>query len=217
MKLLLTSFGITNKAIEGALASLLNKDLSDAVVAHIPTAANIEDDVSWMHEELETLKATGIKELLSVDIANLSKEEWLPMFEKADVIYFGGGNTYFLLHWVRTSGLINELDNLLKLKVYVGSSAGSIIVGPDISLNRDRFPEEEIGELEDLSGLNYVPFITIPHLNSSIFPNTSEEKTREIAQKTIHPVYAIDDNSAVKVFNEKIEVVSEGKWFVLGQ
>lgn len=212
MNLLLTSAGITNGSIRSAFSKLAPKDLSECVVAFIPTAANIEEDKSWMEKDIENFRKTGIKEIVKVDIENLKKEEWFLGIESADIICFGGGNTYHLLNWVRKSGLVYKLKELLKTRLYVGISAGSIIVGPDISYNGDIFPEDEKINLSDLSGLNYISFVVAPHYLSLSFSDTKKENMIELSRKLNYPIYAIDDNSAVAVENGREEVISEGKW-----
>ena len=75
------------------------------------------------------------------------------------------------------------------------------------------FPEEEKGELTDLSGLNYVPFIrVVPHYLSSLFSNKKDEDILEISKKLNYPIYAIDDNTAIAIKDGKEKIISEGKW-----
>lgn len=214
MKLLLTSAGITNNSIKLALEGLINKRLKDCIIAFIPTASNVgneDEDDDWEDEDIEGFRKTGA-EIIIVDIEKLSRQEWLPLLNKSDAICFGGGNTYHLLYWVRKSGLEEELKDLLKSKVYIGVSAGSIIPGPDIKINRDIFPEEEGYSLDDLSGLRYIPFSLTPHFLSKLFPKSRYKEIKEFAEKVSYPVYAIDDDTAIKVIDNKIEVISEGKW-----
>ncbi|MFH1714526.1 MAG: Type 1 glutamine amidotransferase-like domain-containing protein [Candidatus Nealsonbacteria bacterium] len=214
MKLLLTSAGITNNSIKSAMANLVNKKLEDCIISFIPTAGNVgndDKDNEWEDEDIEGFRKTRA-EVIIVDIEKFSKREWLPLLKKSDIICFGGGNTYHLLYWVRKSGLEKELKDLLGSKLYIGISAGSIIAGPDIKINRDIFPEEEGYSLDDLSGLKYVPFAVTPHFLSKLFPKSRKKEIEEFAKKVSYPVYAIDDNTAIKVIDNKLEVISEGKW-----
>ena len=153
MNLLLTSSGITNSSIEKTFLELIGKKPEDIVIGFIPTAAYVEDDISWLDEDIENIKNVGVRDIRMVDISKLKKDKWLSELEQSDVIWMNGGNTYYLLDWVRKSGLKDELPALLKERLYVGSSAGSIIVGPDLSIN-DLFPEEQEYKLEDITGLN---------------------------------------------------------------
>lgn len=208
MKLLLTPAGITNESIEKALAGLVGRDLSECRMAFIPTAANVEDDTLWLEDDINNLKATGVK-LVMADIEKLPRNEWLPILKSSQIICIGGGNTYHLLKWVRQSGLIDVLPGLLKDRVYMGISSGSMIVGPDVKSNEEIYSEEVGGKINDLSGLKYVPFAVVPHLNSPDFKKARLGTIEEFAKTIKYPVYALDDNTAVTVVDGEIKVITE--------
>lgn len=212
MRILLTSSGITNTSIKQAFLELIGRPVSEVKLAFIPTAANVVEDTAWVEEDLQNLRSTGVDSIEEVDISEGEKEGWLPKIEDADVIWFEGGNTYYLLSWVRKSGLGRELPRLLGTKVYVGVSAGSIIAGPDVSLNEAIFPGEERFDLEGWVGLDLVPFAVVPHLNSPHFPNDRIEKARDFSKTVSYPLYAIDDETAIVVSDGGVKIVSEGKW-----
>src|SRR5260221_2822658 len=214
MKLLLTSAGLTNKVISDALIGLVGKPAKEISVAFVPTAANFErGDKSWLINDLVRFKDGGFKSVDVIDISALEKEKWLEGFKKADVLFFGGGNTFHLMYWVEKSGLKELLPDLLKTKVYGGISAGSCIAGPKVlTFVQELFPDEE-NEHNVVDGLNLVPFHVVPHLNSKWFKGLREEKIRELAKDERTPAYAIDDQCAIKVVDDKIEVIGGGKHF----
>lgn len=150
MKLLLTSTGITNDSMKKSLYDLLGEEISKAQIAFIPTAATAYADTSWLEADILILKRYGIKSLEMVELSKLSPAECLEKCIRNNVIWFHGGNTYYLLDWVRRSGLAKELPNLLKDRVYVGASAGSMIAGPTIETNTPFFPEEDEHKLVNL-------------------------------------------------------------------
>ncbi|OGH48363.1 MAG: hypothetical protein A3G66_04010 [Candidatus Levybacteria bacterium RIFCSPLOWO2_12_FULL_39_17] len=118
MKLLLTSSGKTNKSIESALLELLGKPFEKANLIFVPTAANAEQgDKSWLVDDMNNFRKMNFASFDIVDISAVSKDVWLPSFNKADVLVFGGGNTYHLLNWIKKSGLEKILPELLKTKV----------------------------------------------------------------------------------------------------
>jgi dipeptidase E len=223
MKLLLTSGGITNKTIADALGKLLGKSFAQAKLAFIPTAADISSgDKSWLINDLNNCKKLGFREIDIIDIAAVPQEKiWRPRIESADVLLFGGGNTFFLMHCLKKSGLAKLLPELLKSKVYVGISAGSISAAKNLALSspgkRDLFElyyEEEDETKTDVNeGLGLVDFHVRPHLNSPDFPKLRDEYIKEIAKEVPEPIYAIDDQTAVQVVDGKIEIASEGKYF----
>ncbi|MFC1622962.1 Type 1 glutamine amidotransferase-like domain-containing protein [Patescibacteria group bacterium] len=213
MKLLLTSAGISNKSIEDALQSLSEKPLKEMKAAFIPTAANWEDgEKSWMIKDLvycnEKFSETDI-----VDISALPRKKWEPRLRNADLIMVEGGNTSHLMRSIEESGLENLLAEILKNKVYVGVSAGSIVMTPDLLLEESEvlYGENPEGWTES-EGLSVIDFCVIPHYNAEYFPNINDENLEEISKTIKHSIYALDDNSAVKVVDGEVEVISEGEW-----
>src|SRR3989344_576672 len=120
MKLLLTSSGITNPTIANALSELLAKPFEKSAVTFIPTAANVEQkDKTWLVNDMYNLLKLGFNSFDVIDISAVGKEYWLPSFEAADILVFGGGNTSHLLTWLEKSGVGRELPRLLQTKVYM--------------------------------------------------------------------------------------------------
>jgi len=211
MKLLLTSAGLSNTSIIKALKDLLGKSTKGVKLAFIPTAANVESgDKGWMIDDLNNFRKAEF-EVDIVDISALSKEIWLPRLKEAEVLFLGGGNTFHLMHWVKKSGLQEELSSLLKTRVYAGISAGSCIAGPTIYNSVQNLFGEKY-ELEIKEGLGLVDFQFIPHLNSPHFNKIREENLQEASKELTELVYALDDNSALKIVDGKVEIISEGKY-----
>lgn len=213
MKLLLTSGGITNESMVSALRELLGKDFAEAKLVFIPTAANVEaGDKWWLIEDLRKCKELGFKEVDIVDIAAVSEEVWRPRFENTDILLFSGGNTSYLMGQIKKSGLAKALPELLQKRVYVGISAGSMVVAPNLyETETARLYNEPILDPGANIALGFVDFLVIPHLNSAHFP-TVAERIGEVAKDISTPLYVIDDQTAVKVVDDKVEVISEGEW-----
>lgn len=214
MKLLLTSSGNTNKSIEKALLELLGKPFKEANLTFIPTSANIEKgDKTWLVNDMNNFRVLGFAVLDVVDISAVPKEIWLPSFETADILVFGGGNVVYLLEWIKKSGLKDYLPKFLKTKVYVGISAGSMVTAKNISLSRSGILYyEQTGKLKNTRGLGFVDFEIRPHLNSPWFPKVRLEYLEKLATETSNTFYAIDDNTAIKVVDNNVTVISEGEW-----
>jgi dipeptidase E len=214
MKLLLTSGGITNKSIEKALFDLVGKKPENTSLVFIPTASNVEmGDKDWLIDDLAGLKKLGFKSVDIADISAVPENIWKPKFEGADVMFFEGGDTYHLMEWVNKSGLVKLLPEYLKSKVYVGVSAGSMITNPDLARKISQVVyEEDLDKDRDLEGLNYVDFYFLPHLNSPYFPILTEENIKKAVQGMTKKVYVADDETALKVVDEKVEIISEGKY-----
>lgn len=219
MKLLLTSAGLYNKSIAKALFDLVGKKPEETSLVFIPTASNVEKgDKGWLINDLINLKNQNFKSIDISDISAVDESVWRPRLEEADVIYFEGGNSYHLMEWINKSGLIKLLPELLKTKVWVGVSAGSMVAGKDLPLkiSHDIF-EEDLDKTHDLKCLNLVDFQILPHLNSVYFKNLNGEFIREAVMGMTDTIYVLDDNSALKVVDGEVEVVSEEEWFVINE
>jgi dipeptidase E len=214
MKLLLTSSGLTNKSISNALFDMVGKKPEDTSLVFIPTASNVEKgDKDWLINDLVNLKKQNFKQIEIADISAVDAKIWKPKLEEADVLFFEGGNTYHLMEWINKSGLIQILPDLLKTRVYVGVSAGSMVTNKDLSLKLSQVVyEEDLDKTEDMTGLNYVDFYFLPHLNSKYFMKLRKTNIEEAIAGMKEKIYALDDNSALKVVDRKVEIISEGEY-----
>jgi dipeptidase E len=227
MKLLLTSAGVTNESIRRALVGLLGKPIHDCRAVHIPTAvyafpsgplfatqmANHWAELGW--RELGALELTAIP--------SLEEQYWLPTLEASDAILVAGGNNGYLSYWFHESDLARRLPALLENAVYVGISAGSILLTSGFNYDPERlsqtgiYYDDEYDEAAppgagDHRGLKLVDFHLRPHLFSDDFPDMSVAKMERAAARVGGKLYAIDDQSAIVVDGSRIEVVSEGQW-----
>ena len=206
MKLLLTSAGITNESLAKELKSLVKDKIK---IAFIPTAANTSgEEKSWLVKNYNECEKLG--EIYITDISAVEKKIWLPILTKANVLVFGGGNAAHLMRWIVKSGFKEELPSLLKDHVYVGISAGSIVVSERLSASSEFLYGDE--HADDPPGLGYIDFNIRPHLNSPYFPKITDKNLEEVSKKLDGDLYALDDNSAVLYVDGKIKVISEGKW-----
>jgi dipeptidase E len=214
--MLLTSFGIRNEVLRSALADLVGKPFAEASVAFIPTASvAAAGDYGWFVEDLSRLYGLGWRELDIVELNGLPRQIVLDRLRHADVIYAEGGNHYHLANSIIINGLTAEMAAVVESKVYVGVSAGSMI----FSRNLSEKTGEAFGELEDLRILGGTParspfglfdWYIKPHLNSPYFPDRTAAWFERAAAKLDFPVYALDDDSAVRVRGGEIDVVSDG-------
>lgn len=206
MKLLLTSNGISNESLAKALKKLIKRKIK---IAFIPTAANIETgEKEWLINDLNNCQKIGTVDI--VDISAVPKNIWLPRLKKSNVIVVEGGDSSYLMNCIISSGLKNEISKLLKNRVYVGISAGSIVTSKTLQASSDFIYSKGVKHAP--KGLGFVEFDIRPHLNSPKFPKVRDKYLRKLVRKLHGDVYAIDDDSAVMIDGNKIEVVSEGKW-----
>lgn len=214
MKLLLTSGGLTNDSIISSFADLLETPFTDASIAFIPTAANMEPGNKWwLLDDLEQIRGLNFKSIDIVDISAIPLSVWQPRLEECDALFVEGGNTYHLNYWMHESGLARMLPHMLRSKVYVGVSAGTIITTPSLALSAaEQDPVIQIEEKIIEEGLGLVDFLIEPHIHNMHFPENTFEKLEKIAKDFSEPLYALDDESAIQVRNREMTVISEGEW-----
>ena len=139
MRLLLTSAGIKNKSIHDALVELLGKPIAEASALCIPTAVYAIPGGSghaWRFFSGQATapmcelgwKSMGVLELTA--LPSIDEELWVPMVKETDVILVNGGDPLYLCYWMQQSGLVDLLPTLRA--VYVGLSAGSMVMAPKI-------------------------------------------------------------------------------------
>lgn len=216
MKLLLTSAGISNQSIHNALVELLGKPVNEASALFVPTAIyalpNGSDKAQGvicgsLGDPFCQLgwKSLGILELTS--LPSIKKEIWVPMLQETDALLVGGGDCQYLCYWMQQSGLTDLLPSLLRKTVYIGLSAGSMVM--------TRFGTTYGNHLlpaETDKSLGLVDFAIHPHLDHEWFPKNSMANMEKLAATIPVPSYAIDDQTAIKVIDGKVEVISEGNW-----
>lgn len=208
MKLLLTSGGLENKSIIKALSDLLQKPFEESKVVFISTAANIEEDKSYVEKDYLSLTKIGVKEIQKFDILNKSLSKIKKTFNNADIIWFTGGNTFYLLNQLKETKLDKNINKLLLNKIYVGVSAGSIVATPNVLTASIEPADTNSVDLINFNGLNLVDFEISPHTNNYV----PLDNVVAYSKKTKNFVYALDDNSAIKIDGDKIEIISEGEW-----
>jgi dipeptidase E len=236
MKLLLTSSGISNPSIHDVLVDLLGKPVAESSALFVPTAIypfpegpgqafkaisgkakSPLCDLGW--------KSVGILELTA--LPSIDKEVWAPTVRECDALLVWGGDPVYLSYWMKHSGLA-DLMSSLPHTVYVGVSAGSIAMaslfgetyfdpgrcrGERLSSEDIVFatPEGEITmTLVMAEGVGLVDFAIIPHVEYDDRHDVANAE--KWAGRLPVPTYAIDDETAVKVVDGTVEVVSEGHW-----
>jgi dipeptidase E len=216
MMLLLTSAGIKNQSIHASLVEVLGKPIAESSALIIPTAtytfpggaqsawriiagraATPLSELGW--------KSVGVLELTA--LPSIDRERWVSVVEETDALLVGGGDPLYLCYWMRQSGLAELLPSLTET-VYVGVSAGSLVMGPCIG-----------GDVADLSPLNggdrtlgLVDFAIFPHVDHPDMPDRAMASAERWAAGLSVPGYAIDDDTAIKIVDGAIEVVTEGHW-----
>jgi dipeptidase E len=220
VKLLLTSAGIKNPSIHDALVELLGKPIAESSALCIPTATYALPggaELAWNFisgREARTpmcglgWKSVGVLEISA--LPSIDDAQWVPTIQETDVLLVNGGDPLYLCYWMQESGLA-DLFPSLHGTVYVGLSAGSLVMAPRIGEDFVNWKPPTGGD----ETLGMVDFAMFPHLDHEDLPeNTMADAERWAAGMSV-PAYAIDDETAIKVVDGDVEVVSEGHWKLL--
>jgi dipeptidase E len=239
VKALLTSNGITNDTLRTALVELLGKPIEESDALFVPTAIYPFPGgagYAWQAisgEQSSRLaglgwRSMGILELTA--LPSIDEDAWVPAVRDADALLVWGGDPLFLAAWMRRSGLTDLLPTLRPEAVYVGVSAGSIAATATFV---ETFVDPPRGEDEPLAaqdvvfatpqgdvdrilvtgqGAGLVDFAVIPHFENPNHADASLANAQIWAAHIPAKTYAIDDDTAVRVVDGVVDVVSEGQW-----
>jgi len=229
MKYLLTSGGVSNASIHNALEELLGKPIAQSSALCIPTAAHANPNgpavvarliraefgfpisLAFTPKDFHPMCGLGWKSLGVLELTalpSINRDYWVPLVEETDALLVEGGDALYLCYWMRQSGLAGLLPQLAPEAVYVGLSAGSMVMTPNIG-------EDFVGWIPptgDDKTLGLVDFAIAPHLDFPAFPDNSLANLEKWAAKMSVPAYLIDDQTAIKVVDGAVDVISEGHW-----
>jgi dipeptidase E len=218
LKLLLTSAGIKNASIRDALVELLGKPIAESSALCIPTAMYGHPWVGPGEKAWQFIsgrnpacpmcelgwQSLGVLELTA--LPSIDDERWVPLVEETDVLLASGGDALYLCHWMRESGLADLLPSLRAL--WVGLSGGSMVMTPSIG---ESFVGWKPPSGSDRT-LGLVDFSIFPHLDHEALPDNCMANAEKWAAGMPQSAYLIDDQTAIKVSDDGVEVVSEGNW-----
>ena len=187
------------------LVRTIAPELEGKTVTYIPTAGIAEEVEGMVEEETSTLESLG----MTVDVLEVSSASYdsiVNSLTKNDIIFVGGGNTFFLLQELRRSGadqiLIREVE---KGKLYIGESAGSIITCPDIGYCADMDSPEKAPDLTDYAGLNLVDFYIVPHIGNKEMGEAAEKAVEKYGSE--FEIKAITDKQVILVEEGSVEIL----------
>ncbi|OGN13906.1 MAG: hypothetical protein A3J47_03455 [Candidatus Yanofskybacteria bacterium RIFCSPHIGHO2_02_FULL_43_22] len=203
MELFLTS---SVHAVAHDIAKRVNLSKANKLV-FIDTAAEPKgerDDLEWLKNDRKALVDAGFK-VSDYTITGKSRDQLETDLNEFDYIYLSGGNTAYLLEQSQKSGFVSLIKELVqKGKIYIGTSAGSIIAGPRLP---DYFADED-AELENNDGYGFVNFTLLPHWGSEDFKERYLGERLKIVYKDDQvPLLLLTDNQYVHVQNDQIKIV----------
>jgi dipeptidase E len=187
-----------------SVGSLIKEEIDNKKVAFIPTASLHEGYTGYVGSARKLFKKLGAS-VTEIDISTEAYSTIQAVFEDADVIYFTGGNSFFLMGQLRKT----ETDELLKKelangKLMIGESAGAIICAPTIQYIEQMDEKPEDYSQEDNEGLDLIDFYVLPHYLTAPFKKITERIMAEFSDLNI---CAINNHQAIIVNDEGSKVI----------
>lgn len=171
MKQLFLSSSFSN-VIE-LFTSYVKEEVKEKRVTFIPTASIHEEVNFYVEDAKKAFEEKGM--ILDIlEISTASSNEIKSKLANNDYIYISGGNTFFLLQELKRTGadkLIFEQINLGK--IYIGESAGSVVVTPNIEYIEDMDNKKGV-ILKTFESLGLIDFYVIPHYKNFPFAKAAE-------------------------------------------
>lgn len=200
MKLLLTSNGLSSKKIKKELLKLLIKPAEEnkVLIMYTTKSKKYKKSLRKINKQLISL---GIKKQ-NLIYANISRK--VGKLSEFDVFYSCGGNAFYILDRIRKTSFDKIIKNHIKQeKLYIGVSAGSILVHKTIEIaGWVKWGDINNINLKNLSGLNIINIAVYPH-----FKKIMKKSVNEFKKKADYPVIEIKDKQAVLVLGNKIKLI----------
>jgi dipeptidase E len=202
MKLFLTS---SASRVLDKIVPFLENSPKDMLVAFIPTASDVYINTPWIDDDRNKLKELGFQ-IKNVDLKGKRKKTLMQEFSDVDIIFVAGGNTSYLLEQSDKSGFTEIVKNLVNMGViYIGSSAGSLLAGPNIEVDKI-YDDGEFGKiLESYEGLGFVDFVVLPHADNPEYKPYLKEIYEQYNEK--YDLRKLNDNQIIVICENTIQIL----------
>lgn len=200
---LTSSFADVSKLLPG----FLGEECEKKTVTFIPTASTTEKVNFYVGAAKSAFKKLGII-VDELDVSKASNEEILSKLGSNDYIYVSGGNTFYLLQELKRTGADEIIiDQIKKGKTYIGESAGSMIMSPNIEYVNIMDDNSIAKSLKDNDALGMVNVYPVPHHTNFPFKKAVKKIISEYdAKLDLRP---ISNKQVIAVKGDSIEILSK--------
>jgi len=174
-------------------------------IAFIITASEAAgEDLKWRDTDRNALIEAGF-ELTDYSVTGKSAEEIKEFLADYDGLVMEGGNTFYLLKQIQGTGCADILRDFVNSeKLYIGSSAGSIVAGPNIYPTYSKEEADRVPDLKDFEGLNLTDLVIQPHWGSEIFRESYLTETMPKAYSGEYKMILLSDSQYVAIEDRNI-------------
>ena len=191
------------------VASLFPKFAGEEIkgkrITFIPTASLVEEVRFYVDDDRKAFEELGII-VEELEITTASPDEISEILNRNDYIFVSGGNTFYLLQELRRKGAdILITEQIRSGKLYIGTSAGSIILCPDIEFVKEMDYNHTAPELQSFTGLNIVDFYILPHYLDFPFEEITQNIVKKYGKKL--DLRPISNKQVITIAGNRIEIL----------
>lgn len=195
------------KDVSRLFVDFANENFVGKTVTFIPTAAlpdKLNFHVKYCKELLSKLGLI-VDEL---EISTATHSDIVKKLENNDYIYVTGGNTFFLLQEMNRSGAGNLIKTQINAgKLFIGESAGAVLLAPDIEYSRDMDNPLAAPQLKTFEALNVIDFYPVPHYKE--YPLKKAVELVISKYNTELPLVPFSNSQAILVMGKKKQIISK--------
>ena len=191
------------------VASLFPKFAGEEIkgkrITFIPTASLVEEVRFYVDDDRKAFEELGII-VEELEITAASPDKILEVLNRNDYIFVSGGNIFYLLQELRRKGAdILITEQIRAGKLYIGTSAGSVILCPDIEFVKEMDYNYTAPELQSFTGLNIVDFYILPHYLDFPFEETTQNVVKKYGKKL--DLRPISNKQVITIAGNRIEIL----------
>ena len=194
------------KDVSEIFVDFANENLEGKTVTFIPTAA-LPDKLDFhIKYSMELLAKMGLK-VDEREISTAPHSDIANKLENNDYIYVTGGNTFFLLQEMNRSGAGNLIKAQIEAgKLFIGESAGAILLAPDIEYSKDTDNPLIAPQLKTFEALNMIDFYPLPHYKNDPLKEAVEKVISKYGAEL--PLVPFSNSQAILITGEEKQIVS---------
>lgn len=162
----------------------------------------------WVNKDRYAFKSKGF-DVEDIDLTEITLSKFKKEIKQFDIIHICGGSALYILKLLKDNGMFNVILNEVKRGqiIYTGTSAGSMIMSPNISFCADDEDEQEagmVGKLKDMTGFGLIPFYIMCHAQERYYIPSTKKSMDKLPRNKL-PILFLNDNMALWVEGKKIE------------
>jgi len=149
-------------------------NLEGKKVTFIPTASTVEKIKFYVNSGKKALEKLGLI-VDTLDISTANGNEIKAKLTNNDFIYITGGNSFFLLQELKRTGADKVIAEEVQAgKLYIGESAGAMVMSGNIEYAKAMDSVEKAPSLMNYDALGLVDIYPVPHYESAPFKKIAQ-------------------------------------------